>query len=194
MFPILSDGEVLFDVVQDPQEQQNVLKPSGRNDFPDLLSDELRRPVGRVLRITGPGVGPEASGRKASMVVSHPDGIVRAWTRLDPRDDYARPVVVDGVVSLPLMVGRKTPRELFVQLPEGATAVGLHIGRSDGHAVFSSTVSQPFDAAKEYILRSGDGKNGIRVGLVWQALPQDGESMRVHGEITEELRALGYVE
>jgi arylsulfatase A-like enzyme len=188
--------EQVFDLTADPLELQDIAASPAATAIPfsDKLAQGLNRPVGRVLRIVGPGRNREMADAGSSMVVSHPAGIVAAWTRIDPRDEYTTPAVVDGTATVPIVVGKKTPRELYVQLPEGTAPTGLTVTRANGTAVVTATVDRLPKRPTDPLLTAGDVSTGFTVTYAWQPLPEAAARIGIEGDITAELRALGYVE
>jgi len=186
----------LFDVLKDPAERTNLNKTDSatHQDFPTLLAKGLNQTVTMAIRIAGPGRHRKMSGPGSAMVIQHPQGIAAAWTRIDARGEYAKPTIQEGVVTVPWIPNKETPREVFVTLPQGASPMGLHVSRATKDEVISGTVTVMSSADESVLLAIDETENGFTVGRTWQPIPTEDNHIEMRGDVDEELRALGYVE
>ncbi len=164
----------------------------GPNEWPGWLSRSLNRPVERVLRVVGPGSKRQMAGGKSELWIRHTAPIRAAWTRMDPHSSLADPVLTDGAVYVASSKGQKAPREVFVQLAEGADPAGLEVRWMHKRTEHVDTVRAKRGGGP--LLRLGPPGAVLTVGWTWQPIPLPEGEVRYSGEVTEELRALGYVE
>jgi len=181
----------LWDLGVDPGETKDLAAETDLGPWPARLSTALHRPVERVIRIVGPGTKRHITGGRSELKVRHPMPIQAAWTRLDPHGSLADPELVEGEVRVARAKGQKVPREVFVQLAAGAPSAGLEVHwRYRGTEHLGSTAASKTAGP---LLILGEGGSAMTVGWTWQPTPR-GDGVRYSGEVTEEMRALGYLE
>ena len=131
------------------------------------------------------------AGGKSTLTVRHPAGVQAAWTRMDPHSSLADPVVQDGVMTVGTAKGQKAPREVFVQLAQGAAASGLQVTWTQAGTTLEQRVRAGVKSG--LLLTLGAPPAQMTVDLAWQPVPR-GQGVQYAGEVTEEMRALGYIE
>jgi arylsulfatase A-like enzyme len=189
--------ESLYDLNLDPKEQDNLADRSDTNlePYPDWLSVALRRPVKRVLRISAHPKARSLKNRKYRLEVKHPAGIQKAWIANDVRKENAQPIMENGSVILPELAEKRTPGELFILLPQGATPTGLQVSLSSKTGQISRVIESAAQPANgSTILVAGSPENGFTIDTAWQPIPSQSEGVIFNGESTDDLRALGYIE
>jgi hypothetical protein len=108
---------------------------------------------------------------------------------MDPHGSMADPQLLDGEVSVVSTKGAKAPREVFVLLAEGAGLEGLELTWSYRDVEYQWTVQ----AGQTGTLFVGPSGAQLSIGWTWQPVPESG-GLSYTGEVTEEMRALGYME
>jgi arylsulfatase A-like enzyme len=181
--------QALWDLRADPAESVDRSAEVDLSVWPEHLSAALGRPVERVLRIAGPGTKRHMAGGKSGLRLKHPEAIRGAWTRMDPHGSMADPQLLDGEVSVVSTKGAKAPREVFVLLAEGAGLEGLELTWSYKDVEYQWTVQ----AGQTGTLFVGPSGARLSIGWTWQPVPESG-GLSYTGEVTEEMRALGYME
>gem|GEM_PF-726243 len=185
-------AEQLWDLPSDPKERRDLAKDVDLSGYPAHLGAALHRPVARVLRVAGPGVKRHMAGGSSTLKLSHPSAIQAAWTRLDAHGSLADPVLESGAVSIQTSKGQKAPRELFVQLGEGVKAAGLQLEWTHGGTTHSGTV--PAKNTDGILYSLGPEQAPMTVRWAWQPLPLAEGGVTYSGDVTDELKALGYIE
>ena len=84
--------------------------------------------------------------------------------------------------------------DMFILLPEGATPTGLQVSMSSKRGPVTSTVESSDHPLSSRLLVAGGPKNGFSVDTVWQPIPSQSGGVIFTGEVTDDLRALGYID
>jgi arylsulfatase A-like enzyme len=187
----------LYDLTTDPDEQTNIAKDTGvgLSQYPKILTNALKREVKRVIRISSKTTRRTILGKSSRIEVRHPAGIKSAWISNDARMLYAKPVIEDGVVVVPITDNKKTANELFILLPDGVDPMGLIVSRETEGEIVRGTVKLSAPQSPERpLLVVGDKSSGFVIDTSWQAIPNQMEGITFRGEVTDDLRALGYIE
>jgi len=187
----------LYELSTDPKEQTNIGNHPNTElaQYPDLLAHALKREVKRVIRVSTQTSRRTMLGKKSRIEATHPAGIQSAWIANDAKLMYAKPVVESGTAVVPLKADKKTANELFILLADGVDPAGLTISRQTTSGTVKGTVeiSAPY-STETPLLVVGTKTNGFTVDTTWQAIPGDTEGITFQGEVTDDLRALGYID
>jgi hypothetical protein len=188
--------EAVYDLSTDPGEQHNIADAAPElGDYPALLSTALDRPVRSVIRVSGTGPKRSIAGGPSVLTIRHPAGIESAWTRIDPNGDLVHPVLEDSIVKVPIIDGKKTPKEVFVIPKEGGSSTGLSVTRENADTTISATFAHTNNGADtKGSMTAGTALTGFTIDQTWQPLPDSAGGIVYNGEKTSDLRALGYVE
>jgi hypothetical protein len=195
----ISTGRVqqLYDLSSDPKERTDISNNPKAElaQYPEHLAKALKREVKRVIRVSTQTSRRTMLGKKSRIEATHPSGILSAWIANDAKLMYAKPVIEDGMVVVPVHVDKKTANELFILLPDGVEPTGLTVSRETASGIVKGTVgnSKPHSIEKP-LLVVGAKNNGFTIDTSWQAVPGDTEGIIFQGEVTDDLRALGYID
>jgi len=181
----------LYDLATDPGERTDLAADADLGVWPGRLSEALQQPVEKVIRVAGPGAKRHMAGGKSELTIKHTQPIRAAWTRIDPHSSLADPALTEGAVSVATAKRQKAPREIFVQLAEGAGPEDLELHWR--HSGTEHLGQVPSGAQTGPLLTLGAPAASMTVGWTWKPIPRGG-GVTYSGEVTEEMRALGYIE
>ncbi|MCA9492953.1 MAG: hypothetical protein KC621_23645, partial [Myxococcales bacterium] len=188
--------QTVFDLQADPSEQHDLAETMDLSAWPDALSAALGRPVQRVWRVRiRAGVVPS----ELTLTVSHPEGLVRAWSAYDPRGRAGglQPEVVDGRVVLTIPPNGEAPLAIYIQpagdplLPDGLAATLVGRGVMVGGTVESGPVTPTNRTAP--FLQVGNTRSSLLLDLAVVPEPDGVEVAGYHPDLRQQLEELGYL-
>lgn len=198
-------SQKLFDLVEDPGEQQNLSRKHGVDltRFPPLLAEALGREVVPAWRMGGRGDSRIVRDFDGAVTLSYPPGILTTWHPPSLTGDMAEPTITDQGLVIASGPGRYLPRELFMLAAgDPLEPEGLELTTTSGEVVAHKAwepASRPLDldrAHQRTFLSAGSGARRFTLCLQWLPLPypQAQSLTPTDGSIEGHLQALGYLD
>lgn len=192
-----SGDETVYDLGADPAEKHPV-EDGNLQVYRDQLGASLGTTSQRVwkLKFSVPGIPGGLSLR-----VTHPDGIEDAWLAYEPRDisDTHMPRVEDGALLYDNPDNQRMPQAFYV-VPKGDVAdlKGLRIQMTHKDRSVDETVAEALpDGAidrRNTLFTAGPGGFKVLVQPAWVPMDMGMAIPARSGDVTDELRELGYVQ
>ncbi len=198
-------AQVLYDLDADPGETEDLAPAAAAVEalsaYPTMLEESLGQEVRPVWRISERGRGQLLRGFTGRIELAHPDGIAQAWHPSSAMGGVAALRIEDGALVVEAERSKHVPREIFV-LPAGEVTdvAGLTLVVTSGQQRWEATVAPGADAESQPLIRAGKGKAAFTVGPHLGPLPRadenddEDEQLAAHEDLSEQLRALGYLD